>query len=312
VLITLADHLWQSVLFCALIAFFAVFTRAHFAALRLWLWRIAALKFVFPFAVLFALGELLGFPVPNTADPPPPLFVTWLRESTPLVAPARAFEATGAGEVIALLLALGGAGVCARVIEVHLREEGRRVRDEAARLDRDVNDVVPAPGFLPSALLTACALSAVSVPVLAGAIADLQHRRELLVINSLSFRSARISITAAAPGMGTRYRVTADPDGVFIRNATIRELVALVYGVNSYYVRGDHFYESGEQDWLLVPRYDIRVVGPVREPERFDPYALRQAVTKTLAARFSFEIYLNDSCQPPCGKYHVDMSQEPL
>ena len=48
------------------------------------------------------------------------------------------------------------------------------------------------------------------------------------------------------------------------------------------------------------------------EPEDFDPYALRQRMTKMLAERFGFELYLNGKCQPPCGKYGVELSPDAL
>ena len=83
--------------------------------------------------------------------------------------------------------------------------------------------------------------------------------------------------------MGERLRVTADPHGVSIRNATIRDLTALSYGVRRFFVRGDHFYEAGEQDWLIAARYDLRTTVPVREPAEFDPDALRIPITRMLA-----------------------------
>jgi len=112
--------------------------------------------------------------------------------------------------------------------------------------------------------------------------------------------------------MGTRYRVDADHDGVFIRNVTIQELAGIAYGVTRYYVRGDHFYEEGAQDWFIVPRYDVRVTGRVIDPERFDPLALRARMTRMLAERHGIEIYVDSKCQPPCGKYGVPMPVDPL
>ena len=308
----LIDHLWQSAIFCAATWGIAFVTRENFAELHLWLWRIAALKFVLPFALLFAAGEWLGFPVPHTADPTPAPLVEAIRTLTPIFSPARSAGWGGAASLPALVLVLLATAGCARWLRRKLHDEQQSVQGEAERQLRDVNDIVARPGFFKSAMLTACALLLITAPLLAGAVADRQERRELLIANSLSLRRATVVLTAAAPGMGTRYRVTADLNGVLIRNANVRELVALAYGLNSYYVRGDHFYEAGEQDWLLIPRYDVRVVGTVREPERFDTYALRQTVTKLLADRFGLEIYLNDACQPPCGKYGVAMRPEPL
>ena len=112
--------------------------------------------------------------------------------------------------------------------------------------------------------------------------------------------------------MGTRHGVAATAGGVLIRNVTIQELAGIAYGVTRYYVRGDHFYEEGEQDWLIVPRYDVQISGRVFEPAEFDPFALRARITRLLAERHGLEIYVDSKCQPPCGKYGVAMPADPL
>ena len=58
----IADHLWQSLLFCALGAMLAGLARNNPAVVRLWLWRVCALKFLVPLALVFALGRVAGFP----------------------------------------------------------------------------------------------------------------------------------------------------------------------------------------------------------------------------------------------------------
>jgi hypothetical protein len=60
------------------------------------------------------------------------------------------------------------------------------------------------------------------------------------------------------------------------------------------------------------PRYDIRVQARVPDPEDFDPYALRQNLTKALSEQFGLEIYVNGDCQPPCGNYHLALAEDPL
>jgi hypothetical protein len=116
--------------------------------------------------------------------------------------------------------------------------------------------------------------------------------------------------------MGSRVRVIAEENGVLVRNANLRDLVALAYGVTGFHIHSDQMASSdaaGEQNhWLYWPRYDVRVTGKVREPEDFDPYALRQIVTRMIAERFGSEIHLNGKCQPPCGKYGVPLADEPL
>jgi uncharacterized protein (TIGR03435 family) len=81
------------------------------------------------------------------------------------------------------------------------------------------------------------------------------------------------------------------------RNTTLRELIALAYGVDRWRVKGSgHFL-----DW---PRYDIRAVahGPLSEPDELDPSALRDLTARLLASRFDLEIHVNRRCQSPCGR----------
>jgi beta-lactamase regulating signal transducer with metallopeptidase domain len=56
------DHLWQSTLFAAAIAFMTLAFRKHRAAVRHALWFAASAKFLLPFSALVALGETLGQP----------------------------------------------------------------------------------------------------------------------------------------------------------------------------------------------------------------------------------------------------------
>jgi hypothetical protein len=308
----LVDHLWQSTQFCALTALLALLVRASFARLRLWMWRIAALKFLLPFALPYAAGQWLGFPMPHSSDPPPPLLVEWIADWTPVFRPARTFGAPGISAFLMLPLAMIFSYAGALWIRRHLRLTQTRVAAEAARAERDIDDTPRGPGFFASALLTACAILSVAAPTVAGAIADLQRRRDALISNSRSLRAAPAMMTAAAPGMGAQFRVTADAGGVLIRNATVQELLGLAYGVHPYYVRTDHFHEAGQPDWLRGPRYDVRVVGPVREPGRFDAYALREAISSLLAQQFGLTIFLNNQCQPPCGRYQVAMPEARL
>ena len=103
--------------------------------------------------------------------------------------------------------------------------------------------------------------------------------------------------------MGSRYVVNADAGGVQIRNVTLRELAALAYGVSRFYVRGEHFRYPDQEDWLIDTRYDVHIEAPVLEPGKFNGYALRQPITRELATNFGLEIYVNDECQKPCGKW---------
>jgi hypothetical protein len=274
--------------------------------------RIAAFKFVFPFALLVTIGGWLGFPVNLPEDPAPAAFIEAFGALTPFTSPARVHAWSGWRLLLALSAVLLSTGACAWWLRRRLRLEQQRVLDENLRRERDIDDIVPRPGFFNSALLTTCALLFVAVPVLAGAIDDRQWRHELLISNAQSLRDASVTMLPSAPGMGSRYRIDADEHGVLIRNVTIQELAGIAYGVTRYYVRGDHFHAQGELDWFIVPRYDVRVVGRVIEPGRFDPFALRARITRMLAERHGLEIYVDSKCQPPCGKYGVPMPPDPL
>ena len=311
-LAALADHLWQSAWTCGLITLLAFICRDHFALLRLWMWRLAALKFVFPVALFARIGEGLGFPVTYPDDPAPASLLAVSRAIQSFFSPTRTNEWIGWKLLLAVVLALLLAGACAWWVRSRLRIERQRVQNEALRLEQDLNDLVRRPGFFSSALLTACALLFVALPVIGGGLEERQHHYELLIENAVSLRDAPVTMVPAKPGIGFRFRVDADEHGVLIRNATIQELAGIAYGVTRYYVRGDHWRYEGELDWFTVPRYDVRVSGRVTEPERFDPFALRARITRMLAEKHSLEIYVDSQCQPPCGKYGVAMPADPL
>jgi len=311
----LVDHLWQSGCCCGLAWIFSVITRGNTAIVRLWLWRIAALKWLLPFSLLFALGNWLGYPSAHSADPAPATIVDLLGHLAPFASPARVLAWNGVPLAFATLAAIATAAACAYWLHARLRIERGQVHEESVRRARDVDDILSQPGIFSSALMSACALCVVSIPMLAGAIHDRQHCRERLIANSLALRDAPVAMAPAAPGMGTRYRIDADAHGVSVRNASIHDLVAIVYGVNRYSVISPQMMsgmESASRSWMHSPRYDIRVQAAVPDARDFDPYALRQNLTKTLSEQFGLEIYVNGDCQPPCGNYHLAMADEPL
>ena len=61
-----------------------------------------------------------------------------------------------------------------------------------------------------------------------------------------------------------------------------------------------------------TPYYDVRISASIREPDQFDPYALRQRVTRLLVERFGLEIHVNGHCQPPCGRWDKRRDDRPL
>ena len=301
------DHLWQSSLFCAAIWLCSLLTRPNAPAVRLRLLFIAAVKLVLPFSMLFALGEWIGFPVKHSADAAPAVLVAAIPAMAPIFTPAKYFALSGLGAAAYVSTMLFAAAVAAHWIRAQTRRE---LQLPAA------DESPPSIGFFKAALLTLGASCAILAPLIAGAVEDRQWRHQLLIANSLSLRTARAVLAPAAPGMGARPRVIASASGVQIRNASIRDLVAIVYGVNSYLVFTEQMFSSAAnpagQFWMTSPRYDIRVDSPIREPQEFDAYAVRQPVTVLLAEQFGLQIQVNKECQPPCGRYGMPLSNEAL
>jgi len=152
-------------------------------------------------------------------------------------------------------------------------------------------------GAIKALTLLMVMLAAAAVPMFAGAVDSTVRRHELLTLNSRVLGTADFSIELTA-GPGLPQKIVATRNGVVIRNTTLRDLIALAYGVERWNV-------SGNGQWLDSPRYDIRAMAhdPVSEPDELDPYALRELTTKLLASRFDLEIHVNRRCQSPCGRY---------
>ena len=129
------------------------------------------------------------------------------------------------------------------------------------------------------------------------------HAHEVLTANTQNLAAARITLRPARPGLGSRYFMSVDERGVHIRNITVRELTAMAYGVNRFFVRGKHFRDGNDEDWLVDSRHDVRIEATVIEPDNFDTYALRRVITRELATNFGLEVYVNSECQKPCGKW---------
>jgi hypothetical protein len=293
----LIDHLWQSIACAAIACGLAFLTRRNSATLQLWLWRLAALKFLLPFALLFALGGWLGFPVRHSAVPPPAALIEMVSHGLSIAAPALSLELPLLWTAAALGLLLAVAVACLLMIVRGLRRARQLRAEERARLAADWNCQPPALGFWQSSLLATVALCMVSLPVIAGATRDRQWRQAMLALDQVSLQSAAIVMKEARAGSGILSRVTAHADGVEIRNINLQDLVSLVYGIGKFEVFG------GAMPWLEYPRYDVQVIGPVRAPEVFDPYSLREPMTNYLYQQFGISIRVNGSCQKPCKDY---------
>src|ERR1700691_73087 len=57
----LANHLWQSTAFAGIAGLLTLALRDNHARTRHWLWLIASVKFLIPFALLTAVGGRLGW-----------------------------------------------------------------------------------------------------------------------------------------------------------------------------------------------------------------------------------------------------------
>jgi hypothetical protein len=309
------DHCWQSLWFGALCVSLAWLLHGHTARVRLWLWRLCALKLLIPFAVLFALGRWCGYPVYHSADKVPASLVRAADTLTPLMAPAQSAQLDGAAITWSLLALLPIAVLFAWQLPRHLRIESRLVHDEALRREADPDDVPRGLGFIKGALLAFCALGITAGALLGGAIADRRWRLDLMAVHSRALRAAPVSMVEAAPGMGERSRIDAQADGNSIRKVTLQDLIALSQGVSHYSVWEAQMSKPSDDpdavSWLVAPRYDLRIRARILEPDAFDAYALRGRITQYLAERFGLELYVNGECQAPCGNYRVPMPEDP-
>jgi beta-lactamase regulating signal transducer with metallopeptidase domain len=155
-------------------------------------------------------------------------------------------------------------------------------------------------GYLKALSLLLATIGITAAPLFAGAVVDGAHRQELLAVNSRALGSADFSIEPTTSGRTAPRRVIAASNEVVIRNGSLRDLVAIAYGVERWRV-------VGGPDWLDSPRYDLRVLphDPVSDPENLNLLALQAPVTKLLASRFGLEIRVNRRCQSPCGRIAV-------
>ena len=152
-----------------------------------------------------------------------------------------------------------------------------------------------AVGFAKASALLLGALACAGIPLITGAADGALRRHALLDINSRTLAAAQFKVETAG-GAHARPALIVTAHEIVIRDSSLRDMVALAYGLQSSQVQG-------ERPWLDSPRYDVRLITPeaVSSPESLDPSALRGAITKLLAKRFNLEIYVNQLCQAPCG-----------
>jgi hypothetical protein len=313
VLSALADHLWQSI-GCLLPAALCVsLARRNSAAVRLWIWRLAALKFAVPFAILAWFGRAFDLSTLRPDSGAPPALLAAVEASAPFASPVQAAGLAGVASLSACLVLLAVTGVCGAAIRRQLAVERALASDEDNRIARDPDDVKPGLGLWRGALFTLVAMWVVTIPLMAGAVEGTEWRRALIRENARALSAAKIDMQPAKPGLGTRVRVHADANGVRIRNVTLQQLSGLAYGISIYAVWAHHkvYEEDRATDWFAGQRFDLYAPGRIRDPENFDAYSLRVPVTRMLAERYGVELYLNQKCQPPCGVYNVPIPEEP-
>jgi beta-lactamase regulating signal transducer with metallopeptidase domain len=114
----LLNHLWQSTLFAGGAALLTLLLRRNGPGVRYYLWLVASVKFLFPFALLIALGRL--FPVFRAPALAVPNFVDYNSIARPF-SEAVVATSTPHWDVTPFLLALWGAGTAALLIRWILR-----------------------------------------------------------------------------------------------------------------------------------------------------------------------------------------------
>jgi beta-lactamase regulating signal transducer with metallopeptidase domain len=141
-------------------------------------------------------------------------------------------------------------------------------------------------GALKAAALSIASIAVAAGPLAAGAVDDAARRHAAFAINARLLADAELYVEPAS-GNGS-LDFAADAHAVRVRNSTVRELVAVAYGVNPNSI-------AGGDDWLDRKRYEIRAESPalLADPERLDPRVLRGVVNKLLASRFDLLIFVN-------------------
>lgn len=300
------DHLWQSWLCLVAVVLSMAMLRQAPSILRMWMWRGAALKFLVPFSLLYLLGSWMGFHVTHPGDTVSPALVQWLHDTKRLVSPAQGADLHGNAALGLLLFLLALTAAWAGAVVRQIRVELCRARWQAEAVAA-TGEPLAGIGFVRAGLLTFCGLSALSGTVLSGAVDDRLHRHAVLETNLRALRHAKVEMALARPGMGERSRLVADANGILLRNVNVQEMIAFAYGVTRFAVMSNQVADAAGAEprefWMYSPRWDVRISGPVREPEIFESYALNQVLTRVLAMRFGLEIEVNGECQRPCGRW---------
>lgn len=110
----LENHLWQSTLFCCIVALLTLALRRNRAAVRHGLWLTASVKFLVPFSVLIGLGSQIGWRKAPILYPPQFEAVSQFSEPLAVLAsPARPVSPGSSSPVPAVLFSLWFCGFAA-------------------------------------------------------------------------------------------------------------------------------------------------------------------------------------------------------
>lgn len=142
----LLDHLWQSTLFAGFVLLLTLALRNNDARVRFWLWFVASLKFLVPFAGLAALGETLSRFAPMPVIAPQPL-LAFAPAAERISAPAAALAPTNSLEFLTWLLPMLWVAGFALVIGVRLAHslKLRALLRNAQVLDMDLDEPMTEP-----------------------------------------------------------------------------------------------------------------------------------------------------------------------
>ena len=196
--------------------------------------------------------------------------------------------------------------VCRHCAGVHSKHAVAALAGDLTQRIRQILDGTSpvSVGFVKAFALSTGTLLLAVAPLLAGAVDDAARRHAEVEQHARALWDAQFAVTSVRDDGGVHARLSVAARELSIHNSSLRELVALAYGVESRQI-------SGRGEWLDGERYDIRVTlhEDMRDPETFSPLALRTSVNKLLASRFNIEIHVNQQCQYPCGWRALEASE---
>ena len=145
-IVALENHLWQSTLFCCVVAVLTLVLRRNRAAVRHGLWLAASVKFLVPFSLLVSIGSQIEWREPPAAARPQVSVVVQIGQpfTPPAPAPLLVSIPTAASRLPAILFGLWLCGFAAQSLAWWQR--WRRVRS-ALRMASPLQLGLPVPAM---------------------------------------------------------------------------------------------------------------------------------------------------------------------